>query len=1042
MLKVFHIAATADGGWEAAGARLLHESLAGAEYMSFLAAAEVTNENKHGIEPLFASQTEDTDNVVFTERVQQLLASADIVHLHMGEHKIVGMTLAFINRLDQKPVVFWSLTDCSAYTGICRLPLGCDNNWLLGCRECPLEADKAVEERRAAKLLEIKQKFLASLPLNIICHSSWQGEQLRRSVLADKPRFLIRRAVNPRYFYSGSKSIARQSLGLSIDSLVIVCEYAGDRAFEEVYKCATSLLDFARQIELILLNGKSVKASRSVEKPSAAMRGEYYRAADLYIDFRSNGFIGGIVDAAACGCPTVALANEAVQSFVNSQNGFLLNKCSARLLLAIIAPILRNNADFSLSDKAAACLKDAAAYDAADCLDKHRLLYSHIRPEFYKDSSPMEKAVFNAVLTGNLQSGLEGLLENADKKKKAAYDNIVDRYCLGLLQVKDSLTDSMYIWNVISLWYSKRLALDLKQYELKDADGVYSQLIILLRQQLVQWFKTFGENVFAEASAVHINVICHLWQNVFLNSQSFLHTMLKAPEGLPDFAEYDLHRPYPYVLMRSMYVPYYDGEPGWNIKAILESPQRYMMFIFTMWLTNTPLYDATKKHEAQALYYIEKICRELISAAKRISKADYCFLQIYFMQTLWRISYIGGNIVAASRAYGDWLQTMMAQFYPQYAKKLRRRKRRKNDKIRLGYFSVRFYHSAVCMYMGNRIIQHDRDMFDVTVISCSALIDSYTEQLKANCDNFLDLSKLEEKDKIAEFARIIYEQKFDIIIYPDIGMDEVTCQLGAMHLAPVQLCMMGHCMTSGLSSIDYYIAGDHEPEAAQECFVEKLVRLPVLGAAQLPPRASERVFKRAEFGVPDDAVVMVSAANALKHGLNRDRLLIEILQRVPNSYIILKPFQSKQGIDNKFIERITQAAASGGVSGRIKVVYPFNDSGDLKGFYQLADMQLDTYPTGGWTSNLEAFYYHVPTVTQEGDIGRSRWGAAMLRAMGIEDGIAADEREYVEWAVKMASDSSLRASLRSQLAAKVVPTLFNPVNGQAEFEALLKSLVK
>ena len=54
--------------------------------------------------------------------------------------------------------------------------------------------------------------------------------------------------------------------------------------------------------------------------------------------------------------------------------------------------------------------------------------------------------------------------------------------------------------------------------------------------------------------------------------------------------------------------------------------------------------------------------------------------------------------------------------------------------------------------------------------------------------------------------------------------------------------------------MDYYLSGDFEGPKAQKHYREKLVRLPNLGAAQLPPLApSAGKMKRQDFGLPDDA---------------------------------------------------------------------------------------------------------------------------------------------------------------------------------------------
>ena len=175
---------------------------------------------------------------------------------------------------------------------------------------------------------------------------------------------------------------------------------------------------------------------------------------------------------------------------------------------------------------------------------------------------------------------------------------------------------------------------------------------------------------------------------------------------------------------------------------------------------------------------------------------------------------------------------------------------------------------------------------------------------------------------------------------------------------------------------------------------------------------------------------------------DRDHLFIDILKQAENAYIVLKPFQNAVTSDHKFIERVKKAAVEAGVADRLIFVSPLKNAGDLMGLLVLADVQLDTYPYGGWTTNLEALYYHIPIVTQEGNMARNRWGAGLIRQLGIEDGIARNEKEYVDWAVRFAKDENFRKSVSERIEQKAKATLFNGEAGQAVYETTLLHICK
>ena len=91
-----------------------------------------------------------------------------------------------------------------------------------------------------------------------------------------------------------------------------------------------------------------------------------------------------------------------------------------------------------------------------------------------------------------------------------------------------------------------------------------------------------------------------------------------------------------------------------------------------------------------------------------------------------------------------------------------------------------------------------------------------------------------------------------VVIFPEIGMDQMTPRLAGLRLAPVQCTSWGHPTTSGLPTIDYFLSSElMEPPDADARYTEKLVRLPNLGIAYVPPHGQSIAGARA---LPPDAI--------------------------------------------------------------------------------------------------------------------------------------------------------------------------------------------
>ena len=158
--------------------------------------------------------------------------------------------------------------------------------------------------------------------------------------------------------------------------------------------------------------------------------------------------------------------------------------------------------------------------------------------------------------------------------------------------------------------------------------------------------------------------------------------------------------------------------------------------------------------------------------------------------------------------------------------------------------------------------------------------------------------------------------------------------------------------------------------------------------------------------------------------------------------IVLKPFMNMDLVQPQWSRRVQTAARKGGVEDRLRIIPPLAQGRDLMDFLAMADIQLDTYPYGGWTTNMEAVFAGLAIVTQEGEQARSRWGAHILRALGVTAGIAKNEEEYVRQAVELATNKGLREQVRQQIQFKAKDVLFNGEAAQPAYEAELLRIYK
>lgn len=611
----------------------------------------------------------------------------------------------------------------------------------------------------------------------------------------------------------------------------------------------------------------------------------------------------------------------------------------------------------------------------------------------------------------------------------------IDLFFARGLSIVSAVEDSTMFWDLASKWFHSR------KLENRNGNLSYDEKIALiqfclnLRHQLVEFVMNVPTARVDELTQEQQRLIIVIWRMLFFEPFATLNLYWNPTHPQTELIAKCKHNGYTGLLVATMFEPFAADDYNINSEQLITSPLPFCYkCIIIYWMVNTPYFNAEEDHRQKLLKYIPELCRAIIRHPEILSTAFFLTFVQEVMTGLWRGSYIGGNNITALSAFGDFISFTINRSMSYSKPRLIPKNIDKGEKIRIGYISRNFYKQAVSCYMVKRVINHDHDKFAVYTFALGDYHDNVSDFFKQHSDGFERFENMTDFRGIAEKIR---EKELDILIYTDIGMDPVTYILSGLQLAPIQCAMVGHGTSTGMPTIQYYLSGDFEAADAQLHYREKLIRLPNCGAAQYLPITPEPALTRAELGIPDDAVVFISCANGIKHGHLRDELFVEILKNAPNAWIVLKPFATHASVDRVFTGRITKAAQAANVADRLLILPPVGLTKHVLGLLALADVQLDSYPYGGWTTNMEALYTGLPIVTQEGSLARSRWGAGLLRSLGVTEGIAATEQEYVEWAVRLAEDRELCRQLSEKIKANVENVLFNGPAAQPAFEQAL-----
>jgi predicted O-linked N-acetylglucosamine transferase (SPINDLY family) len=289
-----------------------------------------------------------------------------------------------------------------------------------------------------------------------------------------------------------------------------------------------------------------------------------------------------------------------------------------------------------------------------------------------------------------------------------------------------------------------------------------------------------------------------------------------------------------------------------------------------------------------------------------------------------------------------------------------------------------------------------------------------------------------------EIANQVHQDDIDILVELDSLTCQVTCEVMALKPAPIQVSWLGWDAT-GLRSIDYFIADPYVlPESAQADYPETIVRLPETYIAVEGFEVGVPTLHRSQFDLPADAVLFMTAQRGYKRHPAMMELQLQILQQVPNSYLLIKGLADQTVIQTAFWD----LATSMGLSHDRLIFLPIVDSEEIhRANLAIADVILDTYPYNGATTTLEALWMERPLVTRVGEQFAARNSYTMLKNVGIEAGIAWTDAEYVEWGVRLGTDAGLRQQISWQLRqSKRTAPLWNAAQFARHMEAAYREM--
>lgn len=363
------------------------------------------------------------------------------------------------------------------------------------------------------------------------------------------------------------------------------------------------------------------------------------------------------------------------------------------------------------------------------------------------------------------------------------------------------------------------------------------------------------------------------------------------------------------------------------------------------------------------------------------------------------------------------------------------RTRDAGSRVRVGYLSPDLLKHPVGYFVEPILRHHDREKFEVICYSDNASVDELTKRLRNleltwhECSSWNDV-KLEDQ---------IRSDDLDILIDLCGHTAKNRAMVLARKPAPVQATYLGYPGKTERPANDWLIADHHLCPAEQK--IDSHERIARLGNCFLCYQPQPDLPDVAPSPFEKNGFITFGSFNHLaKLTDSTIRLWSRVLDALPDSRLVLKalPLADKETRD------LTQRrfADCGIDAARIDPLPPTVPLSAFMAEYSRMDIALDTVPYNGGTTTCDALWMGVPVVTLPGGRFCSRMGTSVLKTVGLEEFVAADEDDYVRLATTLALDTQRLTTLRSSLRDQVRDRLLcNSEEFTHDFEQTIRTML-
>jgi Glycosyl transferase family 41 len=287
----------------------------------------------------------------------------------------------------------------------------------------------------------------------------------------------------------------------------------------------------------------------------------------------------------------------------------------------------------------------------------------------------------------------------------------------------------------------------------------------------------------------------------------------------------------------------------------------------------------------------------------------------------------------------------------------------------------------------------------------------------------------------------IARNEFAAIYYPDIGMSLESILLSNLRIAPIQICGLGHPVSTFGNEIDYFISGDAAEisDFPEVNYTERLVLLPGVGAINNRPNYQVRHEIQRSTEHQDKFIINCPwYAQKVNYPLLQS---LKSIAQVATQPVLFRLF-SGGGLTDKndfipFAKDVEQILGADCVC-----VYAYKTYDEYMDIMAEGDICLDSNHFGGFNVVIDGLYIKKPTVVFEGKRWYSRVGAQLMQQIGLGELVVTTPTEYTKLTLKLIDDRDFRNKIQARIDEVDLDRLVFESNQGEYFKQAIDFLLK